>query len=45
MSQPINRRKLVKYGLATLGALSLGQSGLPAPFLNGPKEALANAMM
>lgn len=43
MSQPINRRNLVKYGLATLGALSLGQWRLPVPLLNGPSEALAKS--
>jgi hypothetical protein len=41
MSQPINRRNLVKYGLAGLGAFALGHWRLPAPFLEGPREASA----
>ena len=30
MSQPINRRNLLKYGLATLGAFTLGQGRFTA---------------
>jgi hypothetical protein len=43
MSHPFDRRQLVKYGLASLGALTLGQWRIPAPFLNGPSEALAKS--
>jgi FtsP/CotA-like multicopper oxidase with cupredoxin domain len=43
MSQSINRRNLVKYGLAGLGAFALGHWRLPVPFLNGPQEALAKS--
>jgi hypothetical protein len=40
MSQLINRRNLVKYGLAILSALSLGHWRIPASFSDGPSEAL-----
>jgi FtsP/CotA-like multicopper oxidase with cupredoxin domain len=43
MSQPINRRNLVKYGLAGLGAFALGQWRFPIPLLEGPREASANS--
>ena len=43
MSQPINRRNLVKYGLTILSALSFGHWRVPAPFLDGPREALAKS--
>lgn len=43
MPQPINRRNLVKYGLATLGAFTLGHWRPPVPLLNGPSDALAKS--
>ena len=43
MSQSINRRNLVKYGLASLGAFTLGHWRFPAPFLEGPREASAKS--
>jgi|CXWL01.1.fsa_nt_gi FtsP/CotA-like multicopper oxidase with cupredoxin domain len=43
MSESINRRNLVKLGLASLGALTLGQWRVPVPFLDGPSEALAKS--
>jgi FtsP/CotA-like multicopper oxidase with cupredoxin domain len=43
MSQPINRRNLVKYGLAGLGAFALGHWRFPIPFLEGPREASAKS--
>jgi FtsP/CotA-like multicopper oxidase with cupredoxin domain len=43
MSHPINRRNLVKYGLAGLGAFALGHWRLPVPFLEGPREASAKS--
>ena len=43
MSQPITRRNFVKYGLAILGALSLGHWRVPVPFLDGPREASAKS--
>jgi FtsP/CotA-like multicopper oxidase with cupredoxin domain len=39
----MNRRNLVKLGLATLGAFTLGQWKTPFPFLDGPKEASAKS--
>jgi len=43
MPQPINRRNLVKYGLATLGAFTLGHWRPPVPLLNGPSDALVKS--
>ncbi len=43
MSQPINRRNLVKYGLAGLGAFALGHWRFPIPLLEGPHEASAKS--
>lgn len=43
MSEPINRRNLVKYGLAGLGAFALGHWRLPIPLLEGPHEASAKS--
>ena len=43
MAESINRRNLVKYGLATLGAFTLGQWRPPVPFLEGPSEASAKS--
>lgn len=43
MSNPINRRNLVKYGLAGLSAFALGHWRLPIPFLEGPREASAKS--
>lgn len=43
MSHPLDRRHLLKYGLATLGAFTLGHSRLPVPLLEGPREALAKS--
>jgi hypothetical protein len=43
MSQPINRRNLVKLGLAILSALSFGHWRVPVPFLDGPREASAKS--
>ena len=43
MSQPINRRNLVKYGLAGLGAFALGHWRFPIPLLEGPREASAKS--
>ncbi len=43
MSQPINRRNLVKYGLAGLGAFALGHWRFPIPLLEGLREASAKS--
>lgn len=43
MSHPFDRRDLLKYGLASLGALTLGHWRPPVPLLNGPQEALAKS--
>ncbi len=43
MSKPINRRNLVKYGLAGLGAFALGHWRFPIPLLDGPGEASAKS--
>ena len=43
MAEPINRRNLVKYGLAGLGAFALGHWRFPIPLLEGPREASAKS--
>ena len=43
MSHPLDRRHLLKYGLATLGAFTLGHWRLPVPLLDGPREAWAKS--
>ena len=43
MSHPFDRRHLLKYGLASLGAFALGHLRPPVPLLNGPSEALAKS--
>ncbi len=43
MSHPFGRRNLLKYGLASLGALTLGHLRPPVPLLNGPSEASAKS--
>ncbi|TKB72861.1 MAG: hypothetical protein E8D45_09685 [Nitrospira sp.] len=45
MPPSFNRRHLVKYSLASLGAITLGHWRLPIPFLDGPREALAKSSL